>query len=94
MFLEEQAATTVLNSDESKEKILRCLIKSHEKSEMYEQLHDVFKPQNTGKISHLEVRTGDWQWPYDPKTVEDWTRGYDPQTVEDHLFNHNQLHIG
>jgi hypothetical protein len=95
MFLEEQAAAAALHSDDSKEKILQCLIKSHERSEMYKRLHHVFKPQNTGAISHLEIPTGDWQWPYNPKTVESWTREYDShQTVEDHLFTRNKAHFG
>jgi hypothetical protein len=61
MFLEDQAAAAVLNSNDSKENILKCLIQAQERQEMYKRLHHMFKLQNTGAISYIEVRTGDWQ---------------------------------
>jgi hypothetical protein len=94
MFLEDQAAAAALNSDESKEKILKRLIKSQERSEMYKRLHHVFKPDNVGSISHVEVPKDEWQWPYDPKKVTGWRSEYDPQIVEDHLFDRNIMHFG
>ena len=94
MFLEEQAAAAALLCDEGKDKILKRLIKAQERSEMYKRLHHIFKPQNTGSISHVEVPTGDWEWPYDPKQATGWKSEYDPQVVEDHLFDRNTLHFG
>ena len=94
MFLHEQAAAAALSSDVAKEKILKGLIKSQDRSEAYKRLHHVFKPANTGAISHLEVPAGDWQWPYNPKQVTEWTREYDTQKVEDHLFARNITHFG
>jgi hypothetical protein len=94
MFFEDQAAAAALTSDEGKEKTLQRLIKSEERSEMYKKLHYVFKPENTGSITHVEVPKDDWQWPYDPKKVTGWKREYDPQIVEDHLFDRNITHFG
>jgi hypothetical protein len=94
MFLQEQAAAAALNSDDPKEKILERLIKAQERSDMYKRLHHVFKPINTGPISHIEVPTdADWKWPYDPKTVTGWKREYDTQKVEDLLFERNISHF-
>ena len=62
---------------------------------MYKRLHHVFKPSNTGAISHLETPADDdWEWPYDPKTVTDWKKEYDTQKVEDLLFERNIQHFG
>jgi hypothetical protein len=52
LFFQEQAAAAALSSDDDKE-MIRKLIKSQERSEMYKILHHVFKPANTGAISHL-----------------------------------------
>ena len=94
MFLHERAAAAALASDDDKETILKRLITSQERSDTYKKLHHVFKPANTGAISHLEVPKGDWQWPYNPKQVTEWTREYDTQKVEDHLFDRNITHFG
>ncbi len=94
IFLHELAAAAALAGDDDKETILKRLVSAQERSETYQRLHHVFKPANTGAISHLEVPTGEWQWPYDPKQVTTWTREYDSQKVEDHLFDRNILHFG
>jgi hypothetical protein len=94
MFLEEQVAVVALNSQEDRDHILKRLIKAQERSDIYKRLHHIFKPQNTGTISHLEVPTEEWHWLYDPKQVRTWKREYKPQKVEDHLFRHNILHFG
>ena len=61
---------------------------------MYIRLHHIFKSQDTDSISHFEVPTGDWEWPYDPKQATGWKSEYDPQVAEDHLFDRNTLHFG
>jgi hypothetical protein len=94
IFLHEQAAAAVLSSDATKETILKRLINAQERSDTYKRLHHIFKPANTGAISHLEVPKGEWQWPYGPKKVNEWTREYDTQKVEDHLFERNITHFG
>jgi hypothetical protein len=95
MFFQEQAAAAALESNDDKEAILKRLIKAQERSEMYKRLHHVFKPANTGAISHLEVPDEyNWQWPYNPKTVTTWKSEYDAQKIEDHLFERNISHFG
>jgi hypothetical protein len=95
MFLQEQAAAAALASDGDKEVILKRLIQAQERSDMYQRLHYVFKPTNSGAITHLEVPADDdWQWPYDPKAVRAWKSELDSQKVEDHLFKRNILHFG
>ena len=94
MFLHEQAAAAALASDINKDKILKGFIKSQDCSEAYNPFHHVFKPVNTGAISHLEDLAGEWQWSYNPKQVTEWTREYDAQKVEDHLFARNITHFG
>jgi hypothetical protein len=94
MFLEEQAAAAALHNQERKATILQNMIKTQERSEMYKRLHRVFKPQNTGAISHVEVPAGERQWPYDPKTVPNWQQEYAPQKVEELLFERNISHFG
>jgi hypothetical protein len=79
MILEEQAAAAALTSQEDKEHILKRLINTQERSDMYKRLHHIFKPPNTGTISHLEVPAEEWQWPYDQKQVRTWKREYEPQ---------------
>jgi predicted RNA binding protein with dsRBD fold (UPF0201 family) len=89
MCLHKQVAAAALVSNEDKEAIIKRLLKAEEHSEMYQQLHRVFKPTtNTGAISHLEVPDKEgWQWPYNPKPVTGWKSEYDAQKVEDHLFD-------
>ena len=94
IFLHEQAAAAALSSDDNKEAILKRLIQSQERSDTYKRLHHVFKPINTGAISHIEIPQGDWQWPYDPKQITAWTKEYDTQKVEDLLFQRNISHFG
>jgi hypothetical protein len=94
MFLHEQAAAAAFDSNDDKEAMLKRLTSSQERSETCQQLHHVFKPANTGAISHLEVPTGEWQWPCDPKQVTSWTKEYDSRKVEDHLFDRHIHHFG
>jgi hypothetical protein len=94
LFLHDPAAANALAGHEDKEKVLNRLIQSQERTNMYKKLHHVFKPAITGTISHLEVPTGEWQWPYDPKAVETWQREDEPQTVEDLIFDRNTYHFG
>jgi hypothetical protein len=95
MFLHEQAAATALDSDEDRETILQRLLKAQERSDMYKRLHHVFKPTHSGAISHLIVPADDdWQWPYNPKTVDEWKSEYDTKKVEDYLFERNIQHFG
>jgi hypothetical protein len=63
LFLHKQAAAAALSCDTDKAKILKGLINTQERSDTHKRLHHVFKPANTGAISHLEVPAGDWQWP-------------------------------
>jgi hypothetical protein len=95
MFLQKQAAAAALESDEKKEDILQRLLRAQERSDMYKRLHHVFKPTNSGAISHLEVpATPDWEWSYHPKTIAEWKSEYDTAKVEQHLFDRNVHHFG
>jgi hypothetical protein len=94
MFLHEQATAAALSSDDDKQATLTRLISAQERSDTYKRLHHVFKPANTGAISHLEIPTGEWQWPYDPKKITTWTKEHDTKKVEEHLFYRNIHHFG
>jgi hypothetical protein len=94
MVLHEQAAAAALDSDDDKEATLKRLMSSQERCETHQRLDHVFKSANTGAISHLEVPTGEWQWPHDPKQVSSWTKECDSQKVEDHLFDRHIHHFG